>query len=58
MDQGSDLNIIILLLVIILKLILFAITRTKRLVFYIRTADNNSFSFAKYIKFEFAYKSI
>jgi hypothetical protein len=57
-NQGSNLNIIILLLVAVLKLIPFAIVQTRRLVLYIRTADSNSSPFAKYIKFEFGYKGI
>jgi hypothetical protein len=46
------------LLVIIFKLIPFAIAQTRRLVLYIRTADSNSSPFAKYIKFEFGCKGI
>jgi hypothetical protein len=57
-NQGSNLNIIILPLVTVLKLIPFAVAQTRRLVFYIRTADGNFSSLAKYIKFEFGYKSI
>jgi hypothetical protein len=45
-------------LVIVLKLILFAITQTRYLVLYIKTTDSNSFSLAKYIKFKFGYKGI
>jgi hypothetical protein len=57
-DQGSDLNIITLLLVTTLKLTLFAIAQTGCLVFYIRTANSNSSPLAKYIKFEFSCKGI
>jgi hypothetical protein len=57
-DQGSDLNIFTLLLVTAFKLTPFAIAQTRRLVFYIRTANSNSSPLAKYIKFEFGYKGI
>jgi hypothetical protein len=57
-DQGSDLNIIILLLVTAFKLIPFAMTQARCLVLYIKTIDSNSFLFAKYIKIECSCRDI